>query len=240
VALREGEEPAALEALERWLNENPGPRAGVTGSSGGQLSLFGEEEPNGKSGLTVGCPLRAVELVVDLARVACEAGADPSAAAAVGLEVAHLLTERPGGETREPFATLRAGSLREAVRQWAALVRAGSPQSERIRRAVAYLHAHYTDPDLKEEKVAQEALLCLSHFWRAFRAEMGVTYARYLRNLRVEEGKRLLASTSLSVEEIARQVGYEAPEAFCRAFKQGVGVSPSQYRRQLKGKAGSP
>jgi transcriptional regulator GlxA family with amidase domain len=91
-----------------------------------------------------------------------------------------------------------------------------------------------------EEEVAREALLCLSRFWRAFRDEMGVTYAKYLRNLRVEKAEQLLASMSLSVEEIARQVGYEAPEAFGRAFRKVVGVAPSQYRRQLKGKAGSP
>lgn len=206
-ALREGEEEAALEALEQWLEEGLCP--------------------------TVLCPLRAVEWAADLACLACEAGADPSAVAAAGVEAVRLLLERrPGEGLREP--------LREAVRQWAALVRAESPLSERIRRAVAHLHAHCTDPDLKEEEVAREALLCPSRFWRAFREERGVTYRQYLRNLRVEEAQRLLASTSLSVGEVAQRVGDESPEAFGRAFKMVVGMSPGQYRQQLKGKAGLP
>jgi AraC-like DNA-binding protein len=144
----------------------------------------------------------------------------------------YVLERPPGEDVREP--------LREAVRQWAALVRAGSPLSEGIRRAVAYLHAHYTSPDLTREKVAREARLCPSRFSRAFHQEKGVTYARYLTDLRMEEAKRLLAGTSRPLEEIASAVGYEHLVSFDRAFKRVVGVPPSQYRRQLEGKAGSP
>ncbi len=106
--------------------------------------------------------------------------------------------------------------------------------------SVAYLQAHYADPDLKEEEVAQQALLSLSRFWRAFRAEMGVSDRKYLRNLRVEKAKPLLANTSLRGKENAPQVGDESSASFSRAFKQGVGVSPSQYRRQGKGQVRLP
>jgi len=191
--------------------------------------LDGNAEP------TASCPclMRGAELVSDLVRVAVEAGADPAAAAAVGQEVSRFLLERPpGGDMREP--------LREAVRQWAALVRAGSPLSEGIRRAVAHLHAHYASPDLTREKVAREARLCPSRFSRAFHQEMGVTYAGYLTDLRVEEARRLLASTSFRLEEIARKVGYQTQDTFGRAFKRAVGVAPGQYRRQVEGKAGAP
>lgn len=206
-ALRKGEEEAALEALEQWLSGDPCP-----------MAL---------------CPLRAVELVVDLARVACEAGADPSAVAAVGLEgVRRLWERRPDGDVREP--------LREATRQWAALVRAQSPVSEEIRAAVAYLHTHYASPDLKREEVVQAARLCLSRFLRKFQKEMGVTYEEYLTTLRVEEAKRLLADPSLSLEDIAEDVGYQALSSLYRAFKRVGGMTPAQYRRRLGGGPGSP
>jgi AraC-like DNA-binding protein len=196
-----GEKEAALESLEQWLGGNPCP--------------------------TAHCPAVALELIADLMRVACEAGADPSAVAEVGLEAASLLGPFPGRNVRGP--------LREATRQWVDLVRAGSSVSKRIRRAVAYLHDHYTSPDLREEEVAREAGLCLSRFSQAFHDEMGVTYWEYLTNRRMEEAQHLLASTSLSLKEIAEKVGYRTQEAFCRAFKQAVKVPPGRYRRQVGG-----
>jgi AraC-like DNA-binding protein len=205
MALRKGEEPAAQEALGRWLRGNPGP--------------------------TALCPMRGLELVTELARVACEAGADPAAVAAVGVEVARCLLDRlPGGDVEEP--------LREGVRQWAALAHAGSPVSVGIRRAVAYLHVHYASPNLTRDAVAREAGLGRSLFSQAFRSEMGVTYGEYLRVLRVEEARRLLAGTSRSLKEIAGAVGYEAVSSLERAFKEEVGMAPGQYRKQGAGKAG--
>jgi AraC-like DNA-binding protein len=107
-----------------------------------------------------------------------------------------------------------------------------------IRRAVAYLHVHYASPNLTREAVARESGFCRSLFSQAFRSEMGVTYGEYLRVLRVEEARRLLAGTSRSLKEIAGAVGYEAVSSLERAFKEEVGMAPGQYRKQGAGKAG--
>lgn len=44
--------------------------------------------------------------------------------------------------------------------------------------------------------------------------------------------KDLLTTTDKPVAAVARQVGYEAEEAFSRAFKRALGTSPAQWRYQ--------
>ena len=44
------------------------------------------------------------------------------------------------------------------------------------------------------------------------------------------EAKRLLLHTSLSIKEVAYEIGFEEPLHFSGFFKKRVGVSPSQFR----------
>jgi transcriptional regulator GlxA family with amidase domain len=63
-----------------------------------------------------------------------------------------------------------------------------------------------------------------------FRQVLGQSPIRYLTAWRMHLANDLLATTELSVFTIARRVGYDAEEAFSRAFKRERGVSPSHWR----------
>ena len=54
--------------------------------------------------------------------------------------------------------------------------------------------------------------------------------------LRVEKAKGLLSGSTLSMAEIAEQVGYARQHEFARAFRREVGCTPSAYRRQARGR----
>ena len=70
----------------------------------------------------------------------------------------------------------------------------------------------------------------LSHL---FREELNITFLEYLTMVRMEEAKKLLKDTSLSIVAIASQVGYEDASYFSKVFKKYVGISPAQYRKNL-------
>jgi hypothetical protein len=53
---------------------------------------------------------------------------------------------------------------------------------------------------------------------------------RYLTDWRLHIAKELLATTDLSVFAVARRVGYDAEEAFSRAFKRAYGMAPAHWR----------
>jgi AraC-like DNA-binding protein len=67
-------------------------------------------------------------------------------------------------------------------------------------------------------------------FRRVCLAQLGRSPMHHLASLRIEQACQLLSSGAETVETIARQVGFENPAVFSRAFKRWVGRSPSAYR----------
>ncbi len=68
---------------------------------------------------------------------------------------------------------------------------------------------------------------------RRFLARLGLSPQSYLREVRVERAKRLLASGTRSVEDIAGEVGYLDAAGFRRLFKSTTGLTPGEYRRRF-------
>jgi AraC-like DNA-binding protein len=63
-----------------------------------------------------------------------------------------------------------------------------------------------------------------------FRQLLGRSPIRYLTDWRLHVARELLATTDLSVFAVARRVGYDAEEAFSRAFKRAHGLAPAHWR----------
>lgn len=78
------------------------------------------------------------------------------------------------------------------------------------------------------------AMLFLSpgHFATLFTREVGVPPAAYLRRLRLEKARSLMADQSLSITQAAMQSGFVDTAHFSRAFKALYGQSPREYRRK--------
>lgn len=65
-------------------------------------------------------------------------------------------------------------------------------------------------------------------------AAQGVTYSEVLEEQRREKALLLLRSPSLSLDEVAEQLGYSDTSNFRRAFRRWTGVSPAAYRRTAR------
>ena len=57
------------------------------------------------------------------------------------------------------------------------------------------------------------------------------TPGQLIRQAQVHEAKRLLAQTDLSVQEVAKELGFVDPSYFCRLFRREVGTTPGSFRR---------
>ena len=100
---------------------------------------------------------------------------------------------------------------------------------QRINKVVAYINNHL-DETLDLKTLANEVALSDFHFHRIFKALKGEAIGAYITRLRLEATARLLRYTSLTIEEIAFNIGYETPASLSKAFKKQYGISPTEYR----------
>ncbi|HVM52578.1 MAG TPA: AraC family transcriptional regulator [Acidimicrobiales bacterium] len=84
-------------------------------------------------------------------------------------------------------------------------------------------------------ELANHAAAAPSTLDARFREVLRRSPIRYLTDWRMHVAADLLASTRLTVFEIARRVGYDAEEAFSRAFKRARGTAPSAWRESVRG-----
>jgi len=127
------------------------------------------------------------------------------------------------------LARALAAHLRAHHAQDAATERAGLGQL-RLRRVLSHLHAQLDQPmDLTQ--AARVAGCSVSHFAHLFKATMGVSPMRYLREQRMLHARELVETTHLSMCEIALRVGIPEPTQFSQAFRAHWRTPPSQLRR---------
>jgi YesN/AraC family two-component response regulator len=66
-----------------------------------------------------------------------------------------------------------------------------------------------------------------------FKKGTGINYRDYLKKIRIEKAKELMKKTSLTISEIAFEVGYRNFNVFWEAFKSREGISPWEWRKKL-------
>ncbi|GHD54756.1 helix-turn-helix transcriptional regulator [Streptomyces galbus] len=108
-----------------------------------------------------------------------------------------------------------------------------------VQHAVTTIRERFWEP-LSLDELARSAMVSKYYFLRVFTRVTGVTPGRFLCAVRLQEAKRLLLSTSLTVTDIAVRVGYSSTGSFTRRFTELVGVSPTHYRKLSLETPGEP
>lgn len=83
------------------------------------------------------------------------------------------------------------------------------------------------------EKMAEELIMSKSGFQNIYKRTFGVNVLQDVINSKLSLAKKLLATTNLSLTEIAAQSGYNNEFHFIRQFKEKIGMTPSEYRKSL-------
>lgn len=98
--------------------------------------------------------------------------------------------------------------------------------------AVAFIHSSL-DRDVELSDVCAAAGLSRGALSERFNEAFGVSPIQYLRKARLDRAADLLERTGLSLQRIARSVGYRSMSAFGRAFRQEYGLAPGAYRERV-------
>ncbi|MCR8636842.1 AraC family transcriptional regulator [Paenibacillus radicis (ex Xue et al. 2023)] len=97
------------------------------------------------------------------------------------------------------------------------------------RQLLSFFHDFY-QTDLTKEVIEKKMNRSYEHVSQVFKKHSGMNIVHYIHQLRIQRAKHLLVESSLSIQEIAREIGIEDPFYFSKIFKQLEGMPPSKYR----------
>lgn len=105
---------------------------------------------------------------------------------------------------------------------------------EQSNELLSYIEKNFSDPFFTLEKIEKELNLNQYQVNVIVKSEFEMGYKQYLNKKRMDEAKRLLRDTDLSIAVIGKQVGYIHSNSFARTFKNCVGTAPNIYRRETQ------
>ncbi len=102
---------------------------------------------------------------------------------------------------------------------------------------------HYIDNHFKEN-INLDMLSELVHVNKyymvhSFTKEYGISPINYLISRRIEESKYLLSDTDHSLSQISHMLGFSSPSYFSQSFRRLEGMSPMEFRRSSRSRAGA-
>jgi two-component system response regulator YesN len=98
-----------------------------------------------------------------------------------------------------------------------------------VRDVIRVVSENYSDSDIDLDQVADQLSISPTKLSRTLNRTAHVRFRQLLRQIRIEEAKRLLTTGRLSVKEIAIRVGFSDSHYFSRIFKQMTGTPPTEY-----------
>ena len=105
--------------------------------------------------------------------------------------------------------------------------------SELVARAVTYLQAHYTDPNLTVAQLAKVTYTSREHLSRVFKEYTMESVHSYLTNLRMQHCRNAIAAGA-SVLDACNASGFTNYSSFLKSFRGLYGITPTEYRAQLR------
>lgn len=105
---------------------------------------------------------------------------------------------------------------------------------ERLAPAVNYTYQHY-DQKITLADLAREANMSVPNFSSVFRETYGIPPMEYLARIRLQNAADLLQNTDKKIIDIAEECGFFSISNFIKAFNNGMGMSPSRYRKECGG-----
>ncbi len=131
--------------------------------------------------------------------------------------------------------------LRGAMRTqhiWLHLMRNGASRPQRLPvwlgKANELIRNRFNEP-LPVHEIARSVHIHPGHLAREYMRHYSCTISEQIRRLRVEYACRQLSDTSQCLADIALDAGFSDQSHFTVSFKQQIGVTPSDYRKAVKG-----
>ena len=102
--------------------------------------------------------------------------------------------------------------------------------------SLRYMEENYAS-EISMKEMAELENYNVSYYTEWFKKSVGCLPSEYLRMVRIEKAKEILATTRYRIIDVALQVGYVNSSSFTRAFREVEGITPNQYRKKARDSA---
>ena len=103
----------------------------------------------------------------------------------------------------------------------------------RVATVLGIVHGRSGDTNLSVHALSDDLRLSTHYLGQLFRRHTGVTFRRYLRDVRIAAACEMLRDVSHSIKEVAALAGYTNTANFDRDFRLARGVTPGEFRQLL-------
>ncbi|WAS98282.1 GlxA family transcriptional regulator [Nannocystis punicea] len=167
-------------------------------------------------------------LFVDNGRILTSAGG------AAGMDLClHMLRSDHGAAVAAHASRIAVVPLERSGGQAQYIVHEPPTSTSSLAPLLDWMTRHLRD-DLTLPTLARRARMSTRTLSRRFRAQTGTTPLKWVLTARIARAQQLLESTSLSLEEIAGDVGFAAASTLRNRFAQVMGTSPMTYRKLFR------
>ena len=97
---------------------------------------------------------------------------------------------------------------------------------------IEYINTHIEE-NIQISQLAEIINLTVNHFSHVFKNTFGISPKKYILQKKLDFAQTLLAKSYYNVNEIAHKLGFDNETYFSRLFKEKLGFSPSEYKKQL-------
>ncbi|MFP3569017.1 helix-turn-helix domain-containing protein [Paraburkholderia sp. SIMBA_030] len=105
-----------------------------------------------------------------------------------------------------------------------------------VGRAIRWIRMHYAEM-LRTEELAELAAMSVSSFHRHFRAVTAMSPLQYQKQIRLQEARSQLLTTSKDVASVGLSVGYDSASQFSREYSRLFGRPPGRDAQRLRSSA---
>ena len=102
-----------------------------------------------------------------------------------------------------------------------------------MKRVLKHIHEHIADK-IDVTELASVATVTKAYFIRLFKQDFSQTPVQYINRKKVERAQLLLFTSDCSVKEVAYKLGFSDHSYFIPLFRKIAGITPQEYRRQLR------
>ena len=101
-----------------------------------------------------------------------------------------------------------------------------------MQKIMSYINQNFNSVTM--ESLSEYIGYSTTHIGRMFKKHIGKSFSEVVRKLRRDHAEYLLKFSNYQISEISAMIGYENVEHFCRIFKKDMGMSPREYRKNIK------